>query len=69
MNTLEILCNAYGWQGGTIHDAIEHFKTLSMDEKDKIFNLIMPNLFNITDLENVQELAKIRNSHLIFKGI
>lgn len=69
MDTLDILCNAYGWQGGTIHSAIAHFRVLDRTEQDKVFSDIMRNLSNITDLENVKELSKIRTSHLTFKGV
>jgi hypothetical protein len=70
MTTLDLLCKAYGWQGGTIHNAIEHFATMDKTAQDNIFNLyIMPNLYDINDLENVKKLSKIRISHLIIKGI
>lgn len=70
MNTLELLCKAYAWKGGTIHNVIAHFSTLDKQAQDNIFSLfIMPNLANIKDLENVTKLCKIRNSHLIIKGV
>lgn len=70
MNSLDLLCKAYNWQGGTIANVIAHFSTLDKESQDNIFTMfIMPNLANIKDLENVTKLSKIRNSHLNIKGI
>lgn len=69
MNILDILCKAYNWQGGTIHNAIAHFATLEKLEQDHIFNTIMDNLSKITDLDHVKTLSKIRISHLTIKGV
>lgn len=64
MYTLDILLKHYGWQGGTIHEAKDHFKTLTLDEMDKIFNDLMANMLNLKDLYNMLELSKIRTSYL-----
>lgn len=69
MNTLSILCKSYGWQGGTIHEALEHFKTLSMIEKDTICGKLVDNMHLISDLDNVTYLMKARNSHLTIKTL
>lgn len=69
MNTLDILLKSYNWQGGTIHQAIEHFSTLDKNQQDSVCNVLMDNLNKITDIENVQKLLKIRNNYLIYNKV
>lgn len=67
MNILDILLDEFNWQGGTIHDAIEHFTTLTLSEQDNIMNKLMASLNKIVDIDNVQELMWIRNRNLIIQ--
>lgn len=68
--TLDLLCKAFNWQGGTIHNAIAHFSTMDKHAQDNVFSLfIMPNLSEIKDLEHVKTLSKIRTSHLVYRKV
>ena len=70
MYTLDLLCKAFNWQGGTIHNAIAHFATMDKQAQDNVFSLfIMPNLAKIKDLEHVKTLTKIRNANLVYQGV
>lgn len=34
---LELICAVAGWQGGTIHQALDHFKSLTLTEQTAIY--------------------------------
>ena len=62
--TLEIVCNVFGWQGGTIHQVIEEYKKISLGEKDKVCNALMRALDKkeLTDLSQASIFFKARLS-------
>jgi hypothetical protein len=47
--TLEVFCKSVGWQGGTIHQAREHFNSSPMSEQDKICSAISREFSEIED--------------------
>lgn len=61
---LQLFCDFIGTQGGTIHQAINEFKDLPIEEQDKFCGILVDNMFNITHLEDVQTFMEIRNRHL-----
>lgn len=54
MNVLDIYCKFKGWQGGTIHQAMEDFQTLDIKEKDKLCGMLVDNLMSLTDPINAR---------------
>lgn len=66
MNTLDILLDAYNWQGGTLTDAIEHFKIQPKKYQDHICNTIMDNLGKINDIQTCTVILSLRNENLIY---
>jgi len=64
MNTscLELFCQYKGYQGGTIHQAIDEFAAMQSGEQDRFCNLLMDKLDNIADLHNVQVFMQKRLS-------
>lgn len=51
-NCLKILLSVFGWNGGTIHQVKEHFKSLSYLEKRKALDALEAERANIQDLDN-----------------
>lgn len=51
MTTLELFCQAMGWQGGTIHQAKERFAVASMQEMDKVCGLLADRIGEVSDPE------------------
>jgi len=49
MTTLDLYCAFKGWQGGTIHQALEDFRSLPLARKDDFCNTLMANLGALTD--------------------
>lgn len=49
MTTLELFCKAFGWQGGTIHQAKQRFAIASEAEMNHFCSLLMKELSNISD--------------------
>lgn len=47
--TLEIVCGAFGWQGGTIHDAKKRFAVATSEEMDRICGLLSEQISDISD--------------------
>ena len=35
---LELICDIAGWQGGTIHQALDYFKSLTLTEQTAIYS-------------------------------
>jgi hypothetical protein len=63
-NTLGIYIRFAGWQGGTLSQAINHFKYLPMTEKDRFINRAMHALdsHNLADVENLALFTRMRIS-------
>ena len=64
MNTLEICIKHFNWQGGTIHQAKNHFSKSDMPTKDKICGEIVSHISDIDDLHNAQWFMNNRIGHL-----
>lgn len=59
--TLELYCEFKHWQGGTIHQCISDYQTLSMNEKDKFCNMVFNfGTANVTDLETFANFTRMR---------
>lgn len=58
--TLQLFCEALGWQGGTIHQAKDRFAIASLKEMDAICNHLMKNIQNCSDLETLQYFTNKR---------
>ena len=59
-NTLQLYCNFKGWQGGTIHQAMEDFKNLPMAEKDKFCGILVDTMLDNTDLQGLDWFMETR---------
>lgn len=53
MTTLEAFCEKVGWQGGTIHQAQEHFDKSDQNERDQICGFLIDRLSEISDPRGV----------------
>jgi len=62
--TLEVFCEAVGWQGGTIHDAKTHFSTLDMKWRDRVCGKLVDNMKDITDLDTARFFLEKRNEFI-----
>ena len=58
--TLYYFCQALGWQGGTIHQAKERFAVASISEMDRVCNVLVSNMSDISDLETAQYFTQKR---------
>ena len=66
MSTLDILCNAFGWQGGTIHAVKAEFATSPIQVKDAICTDLMRAIDSkeLKDITTALEFFKLRNGQL-----
>ena len=49
--TLEVFCEVFGWQGGTIHQAKERFAIASAEEMDRMCSALNRQLPDISDAD------------------
>lgn len=54
---LSLYCNFKGWQGGTIHQAIEDFDRLDAKNKKKFCDIVEANKKHLTDDYNFKYFA------------
>jgi len=67
MSVLQQYIDFKGWQGGTIHQAKEDFKSLSIEDKDRFcgrLNQILYMLSTASDLSAAQWFMEERNNYL-----
>jgi len=63
-NTLDLYCKFRGWQGGTIHHAMEDFKRIPLKDKDKFCGILVDTMSDNTDLHWLNWFMETRNNHL-----
>jgi hypothetical protein len=63
-NTLGLYCKFRGWQGGTIHQAMEDFNRLPLKEKDKFCGILVDTMPDNTDLQGLKWFMENRNKHI-----
>lgn len=65
---LQIYCQFAGWQGGTIHQAYDDFKSRDKKSQDKLCNMLMKaidnNELDLDGMKLATEFFKLRTSHL-----
>ena len=61
---LEVYCTAVGWDGGTIHQAFQHFSSLNKKERDRVCGILSDSSHEISDLITVKEFMRKRNDML-----
>jgi hypothetical protein len=49
MTTLDLYCSFRGWQGGTIHQALADFNSLTRTQQDEFCNRLIASLGTLTD--------------------
>lgn len=60
-STLSVYCQFKGWQGENIHQALQDFFALPMDQKDKFCNMVFEiGTENISDIENFGNFTRAR---------
>ena len=64
INTLELYCKFKGWNGGTIHQAMEDFSSLTKAEQDKFCGILVDTMLENTDINGVSWFMENRISHL-----
>jgi hypothetical protein len=57
---LELICAVAGWQGGTIHQATNYFKSLTLTEQTAIYFACVEN-----NLQNSPSFARIENTVML----
>ena len=67
-NTLELYCTFRGWKGGTIHQAMDDFTNLELEDKDKFCGILVDTMFDNTDLYGMNWFMENRNKHLSNPG-
>ena len=60
MTTLEAYCKTVGWQGGTMHQARQHFAMITLQQQDSICNYLMSKMSEISDIREVSYFTKKR---------
>ena len=57
---MELWCKYKNIQGGTIHQAKNEYTKLSLEERTKFCNMLVSNMFNLTDLYQMEWFAENR---------
>lgn len=62
MTILERYCKWAGWQGGTIHQALDHFRESQMELKDGFISSCFRDIDNLSlsDLETLRLFTRAR---------
>ena len=62
LTVLSEYCKLMSWQGGTIHQVMEHAKTCPFDELDNLCSYLSTNevLYALVDPQNASQLNHIR---------
>lgn len=59
--TLDWCCEVFGWQGGTIHQAREHFAAASTDVQDRLCTSLSMNIRQVSDPSEALWFMQTRN--------
>lgn len=68
-NCMKLWCEFMGYQGGTIHDALREFQTLSVSQQDKFCGILLANKEKLTDLHHAGDFMHKRLLHLLARNV